>query len=115
MAHAKSSDPATPPPKKKKKMKRATGIQRATLRQLRSYKQGLIARAFSSNSLVNTMEITAVIKYILTAAQSLGSLDYYKRSRMTVFGLASVLFSENEQAFTKWIIVCSEENTYLDA
>ena len=25
------------------------------------------------------------------------------------------LFCENEQAWTKWIIICSEENTYLDA
>ena len=30
--------------------------------------QGRIARAFSSNSLVNTMHMTAVIQYILTAA-----------------------------------------------
>ena len=35
---------------------------------------------------------------ILTAAQSLGSQDYYKKSRMTVVGLAGVLFCENEQA-----------------
>ena len=45
---------------------------RAALKQLRSYKVG-IARAFSSNSFVNTMDMTAAIKYILTAAQSLGS------------------------------------------
>ena len=44
------------------------------------YIQGRIARAFSSNSLVNTMEMTAAIQYILTAAQSLGSQDYYKKS-----------------------------------
>ena len=30
--------------------------------------QGRIARAFSSNCLVNTMDMTAVIQYILTAA-----------------------------------------------
>ena len=60
--------------------------------------QGRIARAFSSNSLVNTMEMTAAIQYILTAAQWLGSQDYYKKSRMTIFGLAGVLFCENEQA-----------------
>ena len=74
-----------------------------------------MARAFSSNSLVNTMEVTAAIRYILTAAQSLGSQDYYKKSRMTSLGFAGVLFCEKEQAQTKWIIVCSEENTYLDA
>ena len=60
--------------------------------------QGRIARAFSSNSLVNTMDMTAVIQYILTAAQSLGSQVYYKKSRMTALGLVGVLFCENEQA-----------------
>ena len=40
--------------------------------------QGLIARAFSSNGLMNTMDMTAAIQYILTAAQSLGSQVYYK-------------------------------------
>ena len=64
---------------------------------------------------MNTMEMTAVIQYILTAAQSSDSQDYYKKSRMRIFGLAGVLFCENEQAQTKWIIVCSEENTYLAA
>ena len=67
---------------------------RAALKQLK----GRIARAFSSNSLVNTMEMTAAIKYILTAAQSLGSQDYYRKSRMTILGLAGVLFYENDQA-----------------
>ena len=42
--------------------------------------------------------MTTAIQYILTAAQSLGSQDYYKKSRMTILGLAGVLFSENEQA-----------------
>ena len=60
--------------------------------------QGRIARAFSSNSLVNTMEMTASIQYVLTAAQSLGSQDYYRQSRMTILGIAGVLFCENEQA-----------------
>ena len=60
--------------------------------------QGRIARAFSSNSSVNTMDMTAAIQYILTAAQSLGSQVYYKKSRMTILGLAAVLFCENEQA-----------------
>ena len=44
------------------------------------------------------MEMTAAIQYILTAVQSLGSRDYCKKSRMTVLGLAGVLFCENEQA-----------------
>ena len=60
--------------------------------------QGRIVRAFSSNSLENTMDMTAAIKYILTAAQSLGSHDYYRKSQMTILGLAGVLFCENEQA-----------------
>ena len=45
---------------------------------------------------MNTTEITAVIKYILTAAQPLGSQDYYKKSRMTILRLAGVLSFENE-------------------
>ena len=48
------------------------------------------SRAFCSNSLVNTMDMTAAIQYILTAAQSLGSQVYYKKSRMTILGLAGV-------------------------
>ena len=50
-------------------------MKRATLgksgSEAASQLQGRIARAFSSNSLVNTMDITAAIQYILTAAQSL--------------------------------------------
>ena len=38
--------------------------------------QGRIARAFSSNSLVNAMDMTPAIQYILRAAQSLGSQVY---------------------------------------
>ena len=56
------------------------------------------ARAFSSNSLVNNMDMTAAIQYILTAAQSLGSQVYYRKSRLTILGLAGVLFCKNEQA-----------------
>ena len=77
-------------------------MQRATLGKTSSdaapQLQGRIARAFSSNSLVNTMEMTAAIQYILAAAQSLGYPDYYKKSRMMIRGLAGVLFCENEQA-----------------
>ena len=46
--------------------------------------QGWIARAFSSNSLVNDMDMTAAIQYIFTAAQSSGSQVYYKKSQMTI-------------------------------
>ena len=76
-------------------------MQRATLgksgSEAGSQLQGRIARASSSNSLVNTMDMTAAIEYILRAAQSLGSQDYYRKSRMTILGLAGVLFCENEQ------------------
>ena len=77
-------------------------MQRATLGKSGSdvalQLQGRIARAFSSNSLVNAMDMTAAVQHIVTAAQSLGSQVYYKRSRMTILGLAGVLFCENEQA-----------------
>ena len=69
-------------------------MQRATLgksgSEAASQLQGRIARALPSNSLVNTMDMTAAIQYILTAAQSLGSQVYYKKSQMTIFGLAGV-------------------------
>ena len=77
-------------------------MQRATLgkssSEAASQLQGRKARAFSCNSFVKTMDMTAAIKYILTAAQSLGSQDYYRKSRMTILGLAGVLFCENDQA-----------------
>ena len=77
-------------------------MQRATLgksgSEAASQLQGRKTRAFFSNSLVNTMDKTAAIQYILTAAQSLGSHVYYEKSRMTILGLAGVLFCENEQA-----------------
>ena len=61
--------------------------------------QGRTAIAFSSNSLVSTMDMTAAIQYILTAAQSLGSQVYYKKkSPLTILGFAGVLFCQNEQA-----------------
>ena len=76
-------------------------MQRATMgksgSEAASQLQGQIARAFSSNSLVNTMDMTAAIQFILTAAQSLGSQIYYKKSGITILGLAGV-FCENEQA-----------------
>ena len=77
-------------------------MQQATLgksgSEATSQLQGRIARAFSSNSFVNTMEMMAAIKYILTAAQSLASQDYYTKSRMTILGLSCVLFYKNDQA-----------------
>ena len=77
-------------------------MQRATLgksgSEAASQLQGLIARTFSSNSLVNTIDMTAAIQYILTAIQSLGYQVYYKKSRMTILGLAGILFCENDQA-----------------
>ena len=80
-------------------------MQRATLSksgsEAASQLQSRIARAFSSNSLVNTMDMTAAIQYILTAAQLLGFQVYYKKSRMTILGLAGVLFCKNEQAEAK--------------
>ena len=71
-------------------------MQRKTLgksgSEAASQLQGRIATAFSRNSFVNTMDMTAAIKHILTAAQSLGSQDYYRKSRMTILGLGGVLF-----------------------
>ena len=76
-------------------------MQRANLgksgSEAASQLQGGIARTFSSNSLVNTMDMTADIQYILTAVQSIGSQICYKKSRMTILGLAGVLFCKNEQ------------------
>ena len=60
--------------------------------------QGRTARAFSSNSLVKTTEMTVGIQYILTATQSFGSQDYCKKSRMTIFGLSGVLIYKYDQA-----------------
>ena len=91
-------------------------MQRTTLgksgSETASQLQGRKARAFSSNSFVHTMGMTAAIQYILTTAQSLDCQVYCKKSRMMILGLAGVLFCANKQAYTKWI---SEENTYLDA
>ena len=77
-------------------------MQRATLgmsgSEAASQLQGQIARVFSSNSLVNTMDMAAAVQYIFTAALSLGSQVYYKKSQMTILLLAVVLFCDNEQA-----------------
>ena len=88
-------------------------MQRATLGKSGSEAalqlQGRITRAFSS---MNTMDMTAAIQYISTEALPLGSQVYYKKSRMAILGLAGVLLCENGEAYTKWIIICSEKNTY---
>ena len=42
--------------------------------------------------MAKTQEVTAVIQYILTSAQSFGSQDYYDKSLMTLLGLAGALF-----------------------
>ena len=70
---------------------------RAVLRQHRSYKVGQ-REHFPETVSRETMEITVVIQYILTATQSFGSQDYCEKSRMTLLGLAGVLSYENEQA-----------------
>ena len=63
--------------------------------------QGRIARAFSSNSLVNTMEMKAAIEYILTAAQSLGSRDYYHHYHQVM--LAWISLTRSLQASLSFI------------
>ena len=50
------------------------------------------ARIFSSNSLVENMEISADIQYTLTAAQSFGSQDCYNKSLLMI-----LRFANNEQ------------------
>ena len=52
---------------------------------------------FCSNSLVKPMNLTAVIQYNLTSAQSFGSQDYYNKSLMTILEPAGVLFCKNGQ------------------
>ena len=47
------------------------------------------------------MEMTAAIQYILTTGKIIRLSGLQKKSRMTILGLAGVLFCENEQA--KWI------------
>ena len=61
---------------------------RAAVRQLRNHN----ARVFCSNVLAKIQEMTAVIQYILTSAQSVGSQIYYDKSLMTIPGLAGALF-----------------------
>ena len=60
--------------------------------------QGRIARAFFQQQFGEYHGYDGCYLDILTAAQSLGSQVYYKKSRMTILGLAGVLFFENEQA-----------------
>ena len=76
-------------------------MQRATLGksgfETASQLQGRTARAFSINSLGKAIQIMTVIQYILTATQSFGSQNYCESSRMMIFGLAGVLYYQNEQ------------------
>ena len=46
---------------------------------------------------MKTIEMTTVIQYILTSAQSFGSQDSDNKFLMTMLRLAGVLFCENEQ------------------
>ena len=70
---------------------------------------------FPMSSMGGVWIFSGIAQYILTSAQSFGSQDYHNKSLITIVGLVSVLFCENEQRKTKWIIVCSEENIYLGA
>ena len=45
--------------------------------------------------------MTTAIQYILTAAQSLDSQIYCKKSRMTILGLAGVLFCKKRAGIDK--------------
>ena len=71
-----------------------TDGQRATLgksgSETASYLYDRIVRVFCFNSVVKTAEMTAVIQYILTSAQSLISQDHSNKSIITIFGLAGV-------------------------
>ena len=60
-------------------------------------KFGRTARVSCSNCLAKIQEMTGVIHYILTSAQSFGSQDYCNKSLMTIRRLTGVLFCENEQ------------------
>ena len=42
--------------------------------------------------MTKTLEMTGVIQYILTSAQSFGSQDYYNKSLMMILRLFGVLF-----------------------
>ena len=65
---------------------------------------------------MKTMAITAIIQYILTAAQSFDFQDCYYKPLITIFGLAGVLFcKKNEQIQIKLISVCLKDNTCLGA
>ena len=54
-------------------------------------------RTFLYSTFLYTMDMTAAILYILTAALSLGSQDYSRKSRMTTLGLAGVLFCKTSR------------------
>ena len=84
-------------------------LARAALRQFASYKvdsESIFQQRFGEYH-----GDDGCFQYILTAAQSLGSQDYYKKSRMTILGLAGVLFCENEQ--TDKMDYCMFRRKYL--
>ena len=68
-------------------------MQRASLgksgSEAASQLPGRIARAFYSNSLVDTMDMTDAIQYIFDSSTI---VRLHKMSRMTILGLAGVLF-----------------------
>ena len=94
-------------------------MQQATLSKssskAASQLQGRIARAFSSNRLVNTMDMTAAIQYILTTAQSLGSQAHHKKSRMTILGLVYYSAKTSRHRQNGLSYVPKKILTYLDA
>ena len=66
-------------------------IFRGKFEVIRSDSEGIFQKQ------VKIIEITSVIQYILTAAQSFGSHDYYNKSLKIKLGLFGVLICENEQ------------------
>ena len=69
---------------------------RVSLRQLRSHNVEQLDY-LAANSLAKIQEMTAIIQYNLTSAQSFCSQDYHNKSLMMILGRAGVLFWENEQ------------------
>ena len=89
-------------------------MQRTTLgksgSEAASQLEGRIARAFSSNSLVNTMDMTAAIQYILTAAQSLGFQVYYKKCWCIILQKRAGIDKMAYHMFRrKYLLGCSEK------
>ena len=77
--------------------------------------QGRVLRAFSSNSLVNTMDMTAAIQYILTAAQLLGSRAYNKVSNDDTWACWCIILRNRAGIDRMDYHIFQRRNTYLDA